>query len=56
LGLSYADSGNKEKALESLEESVRLCQLENRDPESFTYKEAKRKVEELKTEKESNTL
>jgi RNA polymerase sigma-70 factor (ECF subfamily) len=56
LGLAYADSGNKEKALESLEESVRLCQLENRDPESFTYKEAKRKVEELKTEKESNTL
>jgi len=51
LGLAYADSGNKEKALEALERSVQLCQSENRDPESFTYKEAKRKIEELKTEK-----
>jgi RNA polymerase sigma-70 factor (ECF subfamily) len=51
LGLAYADSGNKEKALEALERSMQLCQSENRDPESFTYKEAKRKIEELKTEK-----
>jgi len=56
LGAAYADSGNKEKAFEALEKSVQLCQLENRNPELFTYKKAKRKIEELKTERGSNSL
>jgi len=52
LGSAYADVGNKEKAIEALEKSMELSRKEGRDQK---FEEAKKKMEELKTEK-SNPL
>ena len=47
LRLAYADSGNKEKAIEALEKSMEISKMEGRDQR---FEEAKKKIGELKAE------
>jgi RNA polymerase sigma-70 factor (ECF subfamily) len=49
LGLVYAKSGDKEKALEAFEKSIQLCQAEKRDSGAFPYKEAVKAIDDIKS-------